>query len=255
LPQWLELYRPRLNQWLRDQISSGAAQALPFVREVGTRALHVAGNVIFVVLIPILSFMLIKDARSMRATFLGWIEEHNTRETWRAILDDTNVLLGHYIRALLLLSIATLISYSVAFTLMGISYALLLAAIAAVLEFVPLIGPLLALGVALTVAAVTGYDHLLWMVLFVAAYRVFQDYILSPFLMSEGVNVHPLLVILGVFAGEQIGGMAGMFLAVPALAITRIVLRACRPGTTGMPRPTLAKRGMPAQRSSDYRDL
>jgi predicted PurR-regulated permease PerM len=232
LPHWLEVYRPRLNQWLRDQLSSGAAQAFPFVREVGTRALHVAGNAIFVVLIPILSFMLIKDAATLRATFLGWIEDPSARRTWQTMLDDTNLLLGRYIRALLLLSIATLIAYSLAFELMGVPYALLLAAIAAVLEFVPLIGPLLALGIALTVAAVSGYDNLLWILLFVAAYRVFQDYVLSPFLMSEGVNIHPLLVILGILAGEQIAGMAGMFLAVPVLAIARIVLRACRPGAS-----------------------
>jgi len=233
LPDSLEVYRPRLNRWLREQISSGAAQAFPVVREVGTRALRLAGNAIFIVLIPILSFMLIKDGAAMRTAFLDWIEDHNARETWRTVLDRTNVLLGRYIRALLLLSIATLIAYSVAFGLMGVPYALLLAAIAAVLEFVPLIGPLLALGIALVVSAVSGYDGLLWILLFVAAYRVFQDYVLNPFLMSEGVDVHPLLVIVGILGGEQVAGMPGMFLAVPVLAIARIVLGTCRPGASG----------------------
>ncbi len=229
LPDWLQPYRPRLNQWLREEISSGAAQAFPIVREVGARVLRLAGSAIFIVLIPILSFMLIKDGAAMRAAFLDRIESESARETWRSVLDRTNVLLGRYIRALLLLAIATLIAYSAAFALMGVPYALLLAAIAAALEFVPLIGPLLALGIALVVSAVSGYDSLLWIILFVAAYRVFQDYVLNPFLMSEGVDVHPLLVIVGILAGEQIAGMPGMFLAVPTLAIARIVLDAHRP--------------------------
>jgi predicted PurR-regulated permease PerM len=42
--------------------------------------------------------------------------------------------------------------------------------------------------------------------------------------MSQGVELHPLLVIFGVFAGGDIGGAAGVFLAVPVLALTRLVL-------------------------------
>jgi predicted PurR-regulated permease PerM len=52
---------------------------------------------------------------------------------------------------------------------------------------------------------------------------VFQDYVLSPHLMSKGVELHPLLVIFGVFAGGEIGGVPGIFLSVPALALMRLV--------------------------------
>ena len=54
-------------------------------------------------------------------------------------------------------------------------------------------------------------------------YRIFQDYVLQPYLMSSGVALHPLLVIFGVLAGEQVGGVAGMFLSIPALATLRVV--------------------------------
>jgi predicted PurR-regulated permease PerM len=53
---------------------------------------------------------------------------------------------------------------------------------------------------------------------------MFQDYVLQPYLMSSGVELHPLLVLFGALAGESLGGLWGMFLSVPVLAILRIVI-------------------------------
>ena len=58
---------------------------------------------------------------------------------------------------------------------------------------------------------------------FLGAYRIFQDYVLSPHLMSAGMELHPLLVIFGVFAGEQIAGVSGAFLSVPVMAVLRMI--------------------------------
>ena len=73
-------------------------------------------------------------------------------------------------------------------------------------------------------AALTGFDHLLLLALFFVVYRLFQDYVLNPILMSGGVAVPPLLVLFGLLAGEEIGGIVGIFLAIPVLAIVRIVV-------------------------------
>ena len=67
----------------------------------------------------------------------------------------------------------------------------LLAALAGVLEFIPVIGPLGAAAVCLVVAGLSGYDHLLLLVGFIAVYRLFQDYVLNPYLMSDGVECRP----------------------------------------------------------------
>ena len=59
--------------------------------------------------------------------------------------------------------------------------------------------------------------------IFLLAYRMFQDYILSPHLMGQGVELHPLLVLFGVFAGAEVAGIPGTFLSVPVLALVRIL--------------------------------
>ena len=96
------------------------------------------------------------------------------------------------------------------------------------LEFIPLVGPLCAAVIIIAVSVLSGFPHVLWVVIFLGFYRMFQDYVLSPHLMSKGVELHPLLVIFGVFAGGEIGGVAGIFLSVPALALIRLLYHRMR---------------------------
>jgi predicted PurR-regulated permease PerM len=63
----------------------------------------------------------------------------------------------------------------------------------------------------------------LWVVIFWGCYRVFADYVLSPYLMSSGVELHPLLVLFAVFAGERVAGIPGMFFSIPVIAILRVL--------------------------------
>jgi predicted PurR-regulated permease PerM len=75
------------------------------------------------------------------------------------------------------------------------------------------------------VAGLSGFHHLLWILVFLTVFRVFQDYVLAPRLLSAGTELHPLVVIFGVLAGGHIAGIPGSFLSVPVLATLRIVYR------------------------------
>ncbi len=222
LPGFAEPLRARILGFVRDQLAAGTDQAMPLAKQFGVGIMHAASNLIYLVLVPVISFLLIKEAPAMRDEMLSWMNRAN-RKLWDGIITDLDVLLSRYVRALLFLSVATFIAYSIAFSLMGVPYAMLLAGLAAVLEFIPFAGPLAASATALVVAGFSGYDHLLWLVGFIVAYRAFQDYVLNPYLMSEGVEVSPLMVILGLLAGDQLGGVAGIFLSVPVMAALKIV--------------------------------
>jgi predicted PurR-regulated permease PerM len=75
----------------------------------------------------------------------------------------------------------------------------------------------------IAVCELNQYPHVAWVVAFLVGYRLFQDYILSPHLMKKSVELHPLLIIFGIFAGGDIGGVSGIFLSVPLLALARLV--------------------------------
>ena len=78
---------------------------------------------------------------------------------------------------------------------------------------------------AITIAAVTGFEHMTWLVLVIILYRLAIDYLIYPMLISSSMALHPLYVMFGVFSGERLGGIVGAFFALPALAILRILFR------------------------------
>lgn len=223
LPQVLEPMRARIIGFTQDQLQEGTGKALPIARRIGTSMLHAASNLIYVVLIPVLSFLLIKEGPRIRAGALARMSTRQ-RALWSAITNDLSFSLSRYVRALLFLSLSTLIAYGTAFTVMGVPYALLLAALAAVLEFIPFVGPLSALVLTVLIAGFAGFGNVLLLLGLIVFYRAFQDYVLSPYLMSEGVEVSPLLVIIGLLVGDEIGGVAGIFLSVPVIAALKIIL-------------------------------
>jgi predicted PurR-regulated permease PerM len=62
-------------------------------------------------------------------------------------------------------------------------------------------------------------------IVFLAVFRILQDYVLSPHLLSRGAKLHPVVTIFGILAGGQIAGIPGSSFAVPIMATLRIVYR------------------------------
>ncbi len=211
----------RVQGALEAQIRQHYGDIVSYVPRLTLNILSASRNLIYVIIIPILSFFILKDGRAIRDSFLDLFG--SAREAAKETLDSVHTLLLQYMRALLFLCCATFISLSIVLSAMEVPYAMLLAAIAFPLEFVPLVGPLTAAAIIIVVSIVTGFPHVWWVVAYLGIYRLFQDYVLSPHLMSQGVELHPLLIIFGVFAGGEIGGTAGIFLSVPVLALIRLL--------------------------------
>jgi predicted PurR-regulated permease PerM len=221
-PEGLNSLKAQLVAGLRkdwDQRSSDIMRALP---AAGLQFLSVASNLIYVVIVPVLAFFFLKDGDLIRSHMLEMLDAGPLRGVVESVMSDIHLLLAHYMRALVLLSLATFTSYSIAFTIMGVPFGFLLAVVAMALEFIPMIGPLTAVAVILLVTLISG-AHFWAVVIFVVAWRMFTDYFLSVRLMGQGVQLHPLLVLLGVFGGAEVAGVAGSFLSVPALAMARIL--------------------------------
>jgi predicted PurR-regulated permease PerM len=234
IPKAFEPLRPQLTSMLREKVGNLGEQVLPLLSQAGAHILSGVSAIVTVILIPILAFFFLKDGEAKRDAVIGCFEARR-REVVANIFADLHVLLGQYIRALVLLSIATFSSYWIFMAIMGGPYPVLLSGLAAVLEFIPVIGPFIAAVALVIVAAFAGFPHMLALVLFLIVYRFFQDYVLSPYLMSSGVEIHPALVLFGVLAGEQLFGIPGMFFSVPVMAALRLIVvrtrarRAARP--------------------------
>ena len=224
LPAWMEPWKVKAVDTVRAELEANARQVVPLVGRIGQGILALAGNLGFAVLVPILSFFFLKDGAAVRERLLAQFAGTSRLAFVQDVLADVHILLGQYMRALVILALATVVVYGAFFLAIGVPYAALLAVMAGALEFIPMIGPFTAGVVIVLVALLSGHAGLaVWLVVFMLGYRLFQDYVLQPLLMAQGVELHPLWVIFGVLAGEQIGGVAGMFLSIPVLATLRVV--------------------------------
>lgn len=224
---------------IRQEIGQRSGDIISAIPRAGLRAITVASDVVYIVIIPIFGFFFLKDGRLMREHVLDLVTDTQRRAMLDDLMADVNLLLASYIRALMLLAVAAFTAYSIFFAIMGVPYAVLLAALAGMLEFIPMIGPLAA-GTIIVIVALLSKAHALAVLIFLLAYRMFQDYMLSPHLMGQGVELHPLVVLFGVFAGAEIAGIPGTFLSVPVLALVRIIylrIRKARLGAQFAPAP------------------
>jgi predicted PurR-regulated permease PerM len=222
LPASVNAFKAQILQKAEDQLSKSSGDIISSLPRAGAKILSVAGNLVYLVIVPILGFFFLKEGHEMRLRFLELIDDPRRRALIDDLLADINLLLAHYMRALLILSLAAFTSYSIFFTILGVPYSILLAALAGMLEFIPTIGPFTACAIIVIVTAVSG-GPVLGAIAFLILYRFFQDYVLSPVLMRRGVQLPPLLVLFGIFAGAELAGIPGAFLSVPVLALVRVV--------------------------------
>lgn len=213
-----------LRRGIDQSVLAAGAGAVESVQGSALALMSTLSYVPWLVLIPILAFFLLKDAAGLRRTIVTALPHHGQLRGHR-LFEELNATLAAYIRAQLLACLLVGGLCGVGFAVLGIPYPVLLGVLAGVLEFIPLVGPL----VLATVAAVVGALHApilaLWAVGFLGVLRLVEDYVIYPRLLRRGIHLHPLAVILAVLAGAELDGVAGMFLSVPTVALATVVYR------------------------------
>jgi predicted PurR-regulated permease PerM len=115
---------------------------------------------------------------------------------------------------------------SLGFTLIGLDYPLLLGLLAGVLEFIPLLCPLL---IAIIATLIGGFSDNPWQAAWTAGFlillRLTHDYFTYPRIVRDGIHLHPFAVIMSILAGEQIAGIVGVILSIPVVALVTVFHR------------------------------
>jgi predicted PurR-regulated permease PerM len=204
-------------------------QILDFIQQAGIRAGELFAHVFWLALIPILAVFFLKEGKQMAESFLkGIVLAPKARLFLRSTLRDINDMAAHYIRAQLTLAALSTVAYTLVLGLAKVQYGIILGAFAGILEFIPIIGPLVGAVTVIAVAYLTGFHYIWLLVLFFGGWRVVQDYVNSPLLMHRSVKLHPLGVIFAVLAGGEIAGFIGVYLSIPLAAALQIFWRRWR---------------------------
>jgi predicted PurR-regulated permease PerM len=218
----------RSTEFAQSFLASHSDDITQLAQRAGLRVADVAKQAWLFFIVPLLAIFFLKDGRAFSDFLLSTIQSRPQREFLENVLNDLNQMLAHFIRAQLTLAALTLVIYSVFLIAMRVPYALVLGTMGGMLEFIPVVGPLAAALIIITVALLLSYKHWLVLIIFLGAWRLIQDYVSSPRIMGESMELHPLAAIFGVMAGGEVAGILGVYLSIPVMAALRIVFRRWR---------------------------
>jgi predicted PurR-regulated permease PerM len=220
------------NVHTRRQVSALLANhrddLLSLAQRAGLRVAEVAKQAWLLIVVPILAGFFLKDGRAFGEVLLSLVHSRPQREFLEGVLGDLNQMLAHFIRAQLTLAALSLLAYTAFLEATRVPYALVLGTAGGMMEFIPVVGPLVAAAVIFGVALLMSYPHWLLLLIFLGTWRLIQDYVISPRIMGTSMELHPLAAIFGVLAGGEMAGVLGIYLSIPIMASLRIVWRRWR---------------------------
>ena len=231
---------PALRSNIDQSVMAAGTAAIDYGRSALLALVGAFANLPWLILIPIFAFFFLKDASRLRRSIVAALSHRNRLRAHR-LLEELNVTLAAFIRAQLLACVLVGTLCGVGFAVFGTPYPVVLGVLAGVLEFIPLVGPLLLATVASIVGALHSPILLLWTIGFLGILRLVEDYVIYPRLIRRGIHLHPLAVILSILIGAELAGVAGMFLAVPSAAIVSVVYRHWADWRAGEPSLRLAR--------------
>ncbi len=178
---------------------------------------------ILIVLIPVISFYLLKDSERLLEKGLLLIPERK-REQTRRFLTDVDSSLGGYIRGQLLVCLIIGASAAILFYLFGMNYPLLLSFIIGVTNVIPYFGPFIGAVPAILVALTISGSMAIKVACIIIVLQFLEGNVISPIVMGKTLKLHPLIIIFVLLVGGKAAGVAGLILAVPILALVKVML-------------------------------
>jgi predicted PurR-regulated permease PerM len=199
--------------------------------QMAERALGIA---LQLVLCLIITFYLILDGHRFGRFVLRFLDADQREDALR-LTHRIHVVLGRWLRGqLLLIGLVAAVTYIILGPILHVPYALALAIVTGVLEIIPLVGPMIAAGLAGTVAySAHGTDTTIIVLVSYLVVRQIEDQVVMPLVIGRAVHLHPVITIFAVLVGLSTWGILGGLLGVPVAAALNVTLHELYPEETG----------------------
>lgn len=209
----------------REYIDGAAEDSLEKGKEmIGTTLLSFTDTLLNITLVPIYTFLILLY-RTHFMMFLAKLFTAEHHEKLKDILMHIKVAVKSYIVGLLIEMVAVSVMTTVGFMIIGVEYAILLGIITGLLNLIPYVGILFA-GILSIVVSLTGSPDLsiiIGVVVVNIIVQLIDNNILVPMIVSSKVQVNAMVSIVGIIIGGALAGVAGMFLAIPIIAILKVI--------------------------------
>ncbi len=184
-----------------------------------------------VVIIPFVTFFLLKDGRHMKKLLISYIPNRYFEMSLN-VIHKMDQQLGAYLRGQFIEAFVVGSLAIIALWILGIKYFILIGVFAGLANLIPYVGPVAGAVPAILVAVANGADStlIIYIVLAFAIIQLVDNVVMQPLVLSKSVNLHPLIIVLAVLIGGNFFGVLGMFLAVPVAGILKVTSSECYHG-------------------------
>jgi predicted PurR-regulated permease PerM len=176
----------------------------------------------WLLMVPVVAIFFLGNRMALLDGAVDLFARRRDRAAARRTVQHVDQALADYTRAQLILAGLSAILYGVSMAILGFPYPLPLAIFGGALEFVPVVGWIVA-AIAMLASGWLAHAHWIWMAVLIGVWRIVQNFAISPRVVGDRLEMDPLTVLFALMIGGQLGGIVGVILSVPALAVFRIV--------------------------------
>ena len=215
------------DKGISDLVTQGVGYLTSFLKSLWSGGRALVSLFSLMVVTPVVAFYLIYDWHHMIAAADSWIPV-NQRDTVRALAHEVDAAIAGFVRGQSAVCLILGSFYAVALTMSGLNFGLLIGLISGLITFVPYVGSMtglvLALGVAVAQFWPNYYSILVVLGIFLVG-QFFEGNVLSPKLVGESTGLHPVWVIFALLAFGYLFGFVGLMVAVPLAATIGVLAR------------------------------
>ncbi|HET7338417.1 MAG TPA: AI-2E family transporter [Candidatus Dormibacteraeota bacterium] len=197
-------------------------------------AAAIAGGIVDTVLVLVLGFWFMVDGHRM-AYFATHLFPPAQRDKASFVQDTVSQVLGAYIRGQLLMAAIIGTSAGLGSWALGVHYPVLIGILAFFFELIPMVGPILASLPAVMISLTQPLPLVIYVVIFFVIMQVIENNVLAPRITGGAVGLHPVIALLAVVIGADLGGIVGALFAVPVAGVASVLIAAVWKGWRGEP--------------------
>lgn len=213
-----ESFQLKIDEW----IQRGEEWLASSVEQVGSVLIIWLDWVFLLIVIPFIVFYALKDYPLLKKA-VWFITPKKMRKDGRTLVKALDEALGGYIRGQIMVCILVGLLAWIGFWIIDMPYGALLAVFIGLTNIIPYFGPILGTLPVVILALTESFTLVLLGLGVVLAVQVVEGNILGPVIVGRSIHTHPLLIIFALVAGNEAGGIIGLILAVPVLAVLKVL--------------------------------
>ncbi len=185
----------------------------------------VTASIMDLLLIPFFVYYLLVDYGAIGERFDRLVPPRH-RAVASTLLSRINFVISSYVRNQLIIAMVMGVLYAIGFMIARVPLAISIGLLSGLLNFIPYLGTLTGLGLSLSFVALDGggWPRIIGVVAIFAIVQSLEGYYLTPKLLGGSLDLHPMWVLIGLMIGGSLFGILGIILAVPVIAIAKVVL-------------------------------